>query len=113
RILVDKIGKLSSEEDRLNALQKVGVRNGKDLNAVITEMHGDLDQARQAAEDMGLIITTEQAKQADKFTDSLHILNLQLKAIGYTVGREVLPIFQELLTETSAELKENKDQWKF
>lgn len=113
RILVEKIGQLNSEEDRNNALKKLGIRNTKDFNAVVNEMKGDLDSFRESAEELGLIITPEQAKEADKFNDSLHILELQLKSIGYTIGREVMPVFQEAINDISKDLKDNKDQWAF
>ena len=111
RLLIRRIGELSNDEDRLNALQKVGIKNGQEVNALIKEMGGDLDRARRAAEEMGLVITPEQAKAADKFGDSLHLLELQLKGLGYTVGQRVMPAFQEAVDGISTSLKENRDDW--
>ncbi|HEY0004534.1 MAG TPA: hypothetical protein VGB17_06955 [Pyrinomonadaceae bacterium] len=91
RILVQRIGSLSSEEDRLNALQKVGVRNGQDLNGIIREMNGNLADYEKTAKELGLVTTPEQAIEADKFNDTLHILGLEFKALGFQVGREFTP----------------------
>ncbi|HKS27074.1 MAG TPA: hypothetical protein VJS44_04615 [Pyrinomonadaceae bacterium] len=110
-LLVQKISQLGNEEDRLNALQLIGVRNGKDLNGVINEMNGSLEDFRETAEEMGLIVTPEQAEQADKFSASLHIVDLQLKSIGYTFGREVMPEFQRGIDGMSGGLKDNQNLW--
>jgi hypothetical protein len=113
RLLIERISTLTNEEDRLNALRKVGVRNGQELNGAITEINktfGSYIQLQKTARELGLAITPEQAEEAKKFENSLTLLELQFKAAGYTIGREFMPDFQRAITTISQWLLENKDE---
>lgn len=110
-LLVTKVGKLSNEQDRLSALQLVGVRNGQELNGVITEMDGNLSKFRQEAERLGLVITPDQAKAADAFDDALNILEKQIKGMSYTIARTYMPAITGAITDISNSLANNQQAW--
>lgn len=109
QLLITHIGDLANSEDRLNALTKIGVRNGEDLNGILGQMGNNLAEFQAKAAALSLVITPEQAAQADKFDDSLVLLQLQFKALTYTVGREFMPEFQtdmNLVSQTMTELRD-------
>lgn len=109
--LIKRLAQVSSDEERLDLLTKIGIRNGGDLNGIVKEMDGNFAAFQRRAAEMGLVITPEQAKQADAFDDSLKLLELQIKGIGYTIGRDVMPIFQREVSKISTWLKDNKQEW--
>lgn len=114
QLLIDRIGQLSNEEDKLNALRKVGIKNGQDLNAAINEInqsYGSLYELQKRGQQLGLIITKEQAEEADKFDDTLSILEKQIKAVGYAIGRGAMPEITKGIQDVSKWLEDNKDKW--
>lgn len=113
QILIDRIGSLGSDQDRLNALQKVGVRNGQELNGIIKEMDGTFAEFQKRVAAMGLVITPEQAKQAEQFDDSLKHLELTTKGLLYTFGREFVPGLTDGMNEIKRQLLSNTGTWSF
>lgn len=112
-ILIDRIGSLSNNQDRLNALQKVGVRNGQDLNGIIKAMDGNYAEFQKRVAAMGLAITPEQAIAADKFDDSLKFLELTIKGLAFTFGREFIPVIMSGFNEVQSGLQNNQSAWTF
>lgn len=110
-ILVKKVQSLGNEQDQLNLLQKVGVKNGQELNGVINGMTGNLEEFRKEAERLGLVITPEQAKAADKFDDTLKLLELQVKGMSYSIANQYLPQISGAMADISAGLASNKGAW--
>lgn len=90
------------------ALELFG-RGGKAVLAMLKEMHGDLDGAISRFRQMGILITTEDAKAADEFNDQLALLNFQIRAVTATLGKEAMPTFLDAAREFSAIIKENKE----
>lgn len=112
-ILIDRIGELSNDQDRLNALQKIGVRNGQELNGVIKAMDGDFAEFQKRVAAMGLLITPEQAASAREFEDSLKFLELTIKGLVFTFGREFIPVITSGMNEMQSGLQNNESAWNF
>lgn len=110
-ILIDRVGELGNDQDRLNALQKVGVRNGQELNGIIKEMDGTFADFQKRVAAMGLVVTPEQAIAADKFDDSLKLLELTIKGLTYTFGREFIPAITSGMNEIQSGLQNNESWW--
>ncbi len=82
------------------ALQLFG-RGGKSVLAIIKETNGDLDKAINRFRELGLIVSNEDAKAADKFNDELELLSRQTDALTRELGREFLPAALEIVTALS------------
>lgn len=67
-------------------------RSGKDVLGVIKETNGDLDKAIDKYRDLAILITTEDAKAADQFHDSLSMVGKQLAAVGLEIGKALIPV---------------------
>lgn len=85
------------------ALELFG-RGGKNVLAIIKETNGDLDLLIDKLRDAGLV-TTEQAKNADEFNDSLTNLTFQLRGLG----TEIIPGVTAAVKDLSKFLQENKE----
>lgn len=86
------------------ALELFG-RGGKSILAIIKETNGDLDGAIEKFREMGLIISTEDAKAADAFNDQMAILGFQFRAASAVIVKEAIPA----LTSIAKSLSENQE----
>lgn len=84
-------------------------RGGKSLLAILKETNGDLDAAIDRYKELGLVISTEDAKAADEFNDQLAILQFQVRAATFALVKEALPALLSILDELSRILKKNKE----
>jgi hypothetical protein len=111
-----KIQSLPDPISKATLAQQAFGRSGKDLLLVIEDMAGDLPGAIDKARELGLVLSKEDAKAADDFSDQMALLNLQLGAVGRMIGTKVMPTFMQFSQEVSDWLKNNKDQvetWAF
>jgi len=89
------------------ALQLFG-RGGKSVLAIIKETNGDLDKAIARFRELGLIVSEQDAKAADKFNDELEILHRQFDALTRELGRQFLPAALEIVTALGELTKASK-----
>lgn len=92
-------------EQTNTAAELFGRRGGKQILAILKEMDGDLDGATRKFREMGLVISTEDARAADEFNDQLAIMHFQFRAL---LGKDVIPSALIALKDLSKFLKENK-----
>lgn len=105
------LGKMGEGSQQTALAMQLFGRSGKDVLAIIKETNGNLDQAIQKYDKMGLIIGTGAAAASDKFNDVLEETTLQLDAVTRKIGLELLPVATETLQSISADLTSNKDKW--
>lgn len=107
RDAVTAIAKMPVGFEQTNtAAELFGRRGGKQVLAIIKEMDGDLPGVTAKLREMGLVISTEDARAADEFNDQLAILQFQMRAL---LGKEVIPAALDAMRDASKLLKENKD----
>ncbi|PYS48273.1 MAG: hypothetical protein DMF68_13590 [Acidobacteria bacterium] len=85
-----------SEEQTAIAMQLFG-RSGKDVLGVLKEMHGDLDGAIEKYRQMGTLISTETAKAADEFRDSLKQTGQSALALGRDLLETLAPALKIII----------------
>ena len=112
-LLIDRVGALSNSQDRLNALQKIGVRNAAELNGIISELDGNFAEFQERVAKMGLLITPAQVEAAKDFDESLKFLQLTIKGIAFTFGREFVPAISGGMKEIQGSLESNEGAWNF
>lgn len=88
------------------AAELFGRRGGKQVLAILKELGGDLDGAIAKLKELGVVVSTEDAKAADEFNDQLAILQFQFRAL---LGKEVIPGMLSALKDISQTLKDNKE----
>lgn len=91
------------------AAELFGRRGARQFLGVLKEAHGDLDGAIKRLKELGLIISDADAKAASDFNKQLDLLNFQLRAVGITIGKEIVPVALAAIKDLSQALKDNKD----
>lgn len=98
---------------QMNAsMDAFGSRSGPNMIATIRSFDGNLEELIKKAKELGVTLTDEDAKAADKFGDTLDTISAQVKGLGYTVAREFMPQIQSAMTDVSKFVKENREQFK-
>lgn len=80
---------------------------GKDVLAIVKETNGNIDLAIAKYQKMGLVISGDAAKAADEFNDQLTILELQIKMVGVSIGRELMPYVLTFIQAASRFVTQN------
>lgn len=79
------------------AAELFGARGGKQVLAILKETNGDLDGAIKRFRELGILISEEDARAADKLNDELAILDFQLRAASAALVRELIPSLTEIV----------------
>lgn len=74
-----------------DAAELFGARGGKQVLAIIKETNGNLDEALKRFRELGILISESDARAADRFNDELELLNFQLRSLGFTIARDLIP----------------------
>src|SRR5882724_2696409 len=72
-------------------------KSGKEMLGVLKAMDGDIDGTIAKLEQMGLIISTKDAKAAAEFRDKLAVLQLQIEMLGVKIGQQLMPYVERLV----------------
>lgn len=79
------------------AAELFGARGGKQVLAILKESGGDLDAVIKRLRDLGILITDDAARAADKFNDELALLDFELRALGAAAAGELIPALTEVV----------------
>lgn len=79
------------------AAELFGARGGKQVLAILKETNGDLDATTKRLRELGILITDDAARAADKFNDELELLNFELRALGAAAAEDLIPALTEII----------------
>lgn len=79
------------------AAEFFGARGGKQVLAILKETEGDLNKTITKLREMGILITGDTARVSDKFNDELELLNFQIRALGATAARDLIPAMIDVI----------------
>lgn len=79
------------------AAELFGARGGKQVLAILKESGGDLDAVIKRLRDLGILITDDAARAADKFNDELALLDFEVRALGAAAAEELIPALTEIV----------------
>lgn len=79
------------------AAELFGARGGKQVLAILKEANGDIDGTISRLREMGILISEDAARAADKFNDDLALLEFQLRALTAAVAEDLIPVFADLI----------------
>jgi hypothetical protein len=86
-------------------------RSGRDVLGIVKETNGDLDKAIQKYGALGLILSGDATRGADKFGDQLALVNLQIDMVKVRLGTQFMPVVASVLTKVSDFLTKNSGEW--
>lgn len=79
------------------AAEFFGARGGKQVLAILKETGGSIDETIKKLSDLGILISEDSARAADKFNDELALLEFQLRALGAVAAEELIPALTEVI----------------
>lgn len=82
------------------AAELFGARGGKQVLAILKETNGDLDGTIKRLEQLGILISEDDARAADLFNDQLATLEFQTRALAAVFARDLIPAIAELVRTT-------------
>lgn len=103
--------RLGEGSKQTEAVLQLFGRSGRFVNAILKESEGDLDKATKKFQEMGLVVSTKAAVAADRFNDSLEILDRQIASVTRTLVSDSIPVFIVFFEEISKGLTGNADSW--
>lgn len=100
----DKIAAMTDETRQVaHAMDIFGARSGPQLLPLLKQGSAGIEELTKRAEELGLVLSTESAKAAAEFNDSMTDLRESVKMAAYQIGNVLLPMLKPLverLTET-------------
>lgn len=79
------------------ATEMFGTRMARDLLPALNDGSLSMEEARDKAKELGLVMGGEQLEKAEKFQDSMDNVKRSLGAVGMEIGLELMPYFQQML----------------
>uniref|UniRef100_A0A7C1NVR9 Phage tail tape measure protein n=1 Tax=Agrobacterium albertimagni TaxID=147266 RepID=A0A7C1NVR9_9HYPH len=103
--LAEKFQKLTDQQ-ALDLGQKLGMTPG--MITLLKSGTAEIDKLRQQARDNGLVFTEEEARNAERFNDSLNLFQRSIKAISHRIGVEFLPVLADGMDYLQGWIRENQ-----
>jgi len=115
KLIAEQFSKIEDPAARAAAAMEIFGRSGAELLPMMSAGAAGIEQLQQQARDLGLTMSTEDAKAAEAFNTALGNLWKVLKMATFTIGSALAPVLQEtaewitrLVVSASAWVKENK-----
>ena len=85
--------------------------SSKQVLQVVDQTNGNIDEAIKKYGALGLILSNEATRGADKFNDELALLNLQIDSVKVRVGQQLMPVVLDVVQRISTHVKNNQERW--
>jgi hypothetical protein len=95
--LADGISKISDPAERTAAAMDVFGKGGANLLPILADGAAGLEQWRKRAEEVGAVMSGEDAEAADALGDALDDLNTTWQGLGNLIGAELAPIITQVV----------------
>jgi hypothetical protein len=93
---------------RTNAAMDAFGESGSKLLPMIDQFHGDIDGLVKKMTELGVVLSDEDVKAAQRFNEAFSEIQIQVRGLAYTFGREFMDPVSDILHEFNNLLKENK-----
>jgi len=113
---IKRLGEMENAQDRAAvAADLFGQRAGPKLASAIEDGAEGVDELRNRAQELGIVVGEESAKQAEKFNDSLDDLKKSGMGLVRSLGAELIPILNDtiipLLKDSVIPAIKNVTEW--
>lgn len=96
KLIADRLARIEDPTIKAAAAMELFGRSGTELLPMLAGGAAGIEQLQEQARKLGLTISTEDAKAAERFSDTLSILLKVLKQGVFTVGSALVPILSQL-----------------
>lgn len=97
-LLADRISKIQDPAIRAATAMEIFGKTGTSLLPLMQDGAKGIEALKQQARDLGLVISTEDAKAAETFGDTLDDLWKVIKSGVFAIGAALAPLLQDLAT---------------
>lgn len=98
-LLADRLAQIENPAARAALAMEVFGKTGTSLLPLMQDGARGIEALKQQARDLGLVISTEDAKAAETFGDTLDDLWKVLKSGAFAIGAALAPLLQDLATQ--------------
>ena len=96
KLIADRLARIEDPTIKAAAAMELFGRSGTQLLPMLAGGAAGIEQLQEQARKLGLTISTEDAKAAERFSDTLSILWKVLKQGVFTVGSALVPMLSQL-----------------
>lgn len=104
--IADKFSRLKDESEKTALAMQLFGRTGSDLIPVLNLGAEGIAELERTATDLGLKLTTENAKDIDKFSDNMKEFKATMGGLALELSKNVIPILDQLIQRVIKGLKE-------
>ncbi len=97
KLIADRLARIEDPTIKAAAAMELFGRSGTQLLRMLAGGAAGIEQLQEQARKLGLTISTEDAKAAERFSDTLSILWKVLKQGVFTVGSALVPVLSQLV----------------
>lgn len=108
--IADKFGRLDDEQKRVVLSQDLFGKAGANLIPLLREGSAGLKRSAEEARRFGIVLSKEDTAAGEEFMDSLTRVGAALRGVRNTIGRELLPVLQDLVNGFREWVVENLPQ---
>jgi len=94
----DAFAAMTNTTERTALAQELFGRAGTKLIPLLIEGTDAMRKLMNETEELGLVFTAVESKNAEEFTDELLRMNSSFKGVGLAIGKALMPIFRDLFT---------------
>lgn len=95
KLIADRLSKIEDPTVRAAAAMEIFGRSGTELIPLMSAGAAGIEELQQQARELGLTMSSEDAKAAEIFNDTLGTLWKVLKMAAFTIGSALAPALQE------------------
>jgi hypothetical protein len=95
--------------DTMAAAQQLLGRSAQDFLPLAAMTREEINDLALASEQLGLTWTDKDAKAADNLSDSVVVLQSGVKGLGLSIGRDLIPLAQQVTDESLSWMRANSE----
>jgi hypothetical protein len=95
KLIADRLARIEDPTTRAAAAMELFGRSGTQLLPMLSGGAAGIEELQEVARKLGLTISTEDAKAAERFSDTLSIMWKVLKQGVFTVGSALVPVLSQ------------------
>lgn len=94
--IADRFSQAADDANKTNIAVQLFGRTGANLIPLLNAGAQGIDQMRQKARDLGLVMSDEAARAAEQFNDNLTVVRAQVRGLGNQITTGLLPTLNDL-----------------
>lgn len=107
--LSEVFGKQKDGAKKTAAAMALMGKSGADMIPMLNSGKKGLQEMRQEARDLGIVMDEKTAKASEAFNDNFERMTKVVKGLMFTVGSGLIPIFNDIVLSVRAWLEQNRE----